>query len=85
MTMSSNAHPPHRQHDKGAKSKIKKQNDKQNITPGSPSIDARPGFDAEGSASIWTTSSSRSLTLKLTKVFAAKNKGKAKSVNKQNA
>jgi hypothetical protein len=83
--MSSSAHPSHRQHDEGAKSKIKKQNDKQNITPGSPNIDARPGLDAEGSASIWNASSSRSLTLKLTKVFAAKNNGKAKSVNKQNA
>jgi hypothetical protein len=83
--MLSSVYPSHRQHDEGAKSKIKKQNDKRNIIPGSPSIDARPDLDAEGSASIWDTSFSRSLILKLTKVFAAKNNGKAKSVNKQNA
>jgi hypothetical protein len=84
-TTLSSVYTSHRQHDEGTKSKIKKQNDKRNFIPGSPSIDARLDLDAEGSASIWETSFSRSLMLKVTKVFAAKDNGKAKSVSKQNA
>jgi hypothetical protein len=83
--MLSSVHLSHHQHDEGAKSKIKKQNDKRNFIPGSPSIDARPDPDAEGFASIWETPFSRSLMLKVTKVFAAKNNGKAKGINKRNA
>jgi hypothetical protein len=83
--MLSSVYPSHHQHGEGAKSKIKKQSNKRNFIPGSPSIDTRPDLDAGGSASIWETSFSRSLMLKVTKVFAAKNNGKAKSVNKQNA
>jgi hypothetical protein len=83
--MLSSIYPSHHLYGEGAKSKIKNQNNKRNFIPGSPSIDASPDLDAEGSASIWETSFSRSLMLKVTKVFAAKNNGKAKSVNKQNA
>jgi hypothetical protein len=82
--MLSSVYPSHRQYNEGTKSKIKKQNDKRNFIPGSPSIDARLDLDAEGSTSFWKTSLSRSLMLKVTKVFAAKGNGKAKRVSKQN-
>jgi hypothetical protein len=78
-------YPSHSQHDEGAKLNIKKQNDKQSFIPGSPSIDARLDLDAEGSASFWETFFTRSLMLRVTKVFAAKANAKAKSVSKQNA
>jgi hypothetical protein len=78
-------YPLHCQHDEGTKLEYQKQSDKRSSIPGSPSINARLDLEAEGPISIWGVSFSRSLALRVTRVFAAKASTKTRGISKQNA